>query len=412
MKYAYVVAASLILFQSTLMHPDNILDALRNFDNQLTALANMLQKEPQEAAVQIPGKEAFMRRALPSAPTAQQKELTETLFEETKLPAELVKIAAEYVSSFDGILEGTLNNEGAVRSLLPLPDETLISSSKGNIKIWNLHNKQLIRTIDAQLIPGGRTTSIVAVSLNTFASGSDDGSIKIWNLTTGELVRTLGEAVRPSSPNMLLAMRRDGKLISAFGSIITIWDPNSGTKITTKLRLNRSITSLGIAPNDTIVLAEHTSTRSPGTVTYLNAITLQESQAITLPKQFNDINIVVFPHGGIAAASHGQTISILPPSAQQGAIPQELSIGFQGTSFFSILAVLSDGRLASGHLSHSNAFESFTHDIIIWNYDEKTNTWNQQLALKSLKNNIFSLAALSNGGLVSGDEDGNINIWR
>lgn len=400
------------------------------------ALVIGLGTESQRAAQQLAIQKTFVQQT--KAVTPEGQELAKVLEEKTRFPPELAEIAVGYLEEKElkGTLEGTLDNKEAVRILLPLSEEILVSSSDGTLKIWDLKTKQLTRTIDAKIIEGGRITSLVKLSPNTFASGSNDGSIKIWN-TEGKLLRILREltvaANRVALPSTFLAVRHDGKLISARNSPslsgfhlvlnidITIWDQNSGIKIKETVLREKFVISLALAPSGNLVLAvlEHKtpegSEPTKAFVMYLDPITLRELQSIALPKQRELIEIVVLPNGTIAASSsNAQSISILPPSARQGTSPEELSLpvtkGF--ISLFEKLAVLSHGRLASSHLSYNTQSDNYTYQFIIWNYDEKSNRWMPQLTLEGHKYGISSLAVLPDGRLISGDAGGVINIWE
>jgi WD40 repeat protein len=127
-----------------------------------------------------------------------------------------------------------------VRSVAFSPDgSTLVSGSVDKtVKIWDVPNGRLIRTIDAH----SDNVNAVAYSPDgrLVASGSSDQSVKLWDPMTGTLVRKLDEA---DSEVLSLAFDPSGKLLAggtADGDF-DVWDVRTGelkASIETKAPVN------------------------------------------------------------------------------------------------------------------------------------------------------------------------------
>src|SRR5260370_33430474 len=78
-----------------------------------------------------------------------------------------------------------------VRSVAISPDGQTLSSGSDdkNIKLWNLSNGELVRTLTGH--SGYVYNVAISPDRQTLASGSVDKTIKLWNLSNGELVLTL-----------------------------------------------------------------------------------------------------------------------------------------------------------------------------------------------------------------------------
>lgn len=149
----------------------------------------------------------------------------------------------------DGNLIRTLfSHESGVIAVAISPDkQTLVSSSNDQtIKIWNLVTGELIRTLDGH--EGAVWSIAITPNGQTLVSGSGDKTIKIWNLQTGQLVNTLTHHL---SSVMSLAISPDGKtLVSGSNDkTIKIWNLATGELIQTITGHDDAVISLAISPD-------------------------------------------------------------------------------------------------------------------------------------------------------------------
>ncbi len=78
----------------------------------------------------------------------------------------------------------------SVLGLKMISSDILASGSLDNtVKLWNLTNGTLIRTLENHTKSIG--WSVDMLNSETFLSGSFDRTIKVWNFSTGELLRTI-----------------------------------------------------------------------------------------------------------------------------------------------------------------------------------------------------------------------------
>ena len=102
----------------------------------------------------------------------------------------------------------------------------LASGSKdGSIKLWNLQNGNLIRTLK------GNSLSVLSVAFSpdrkTLANGSGDGTINLWNLENGQLIRRF----RGHNDGVWsVAISRDGNTLvsGSWDKTVKLWDLHSG----------------------------------------------------------------------------------------------------------------------------------------------------------------------------------------
>lgn len=133
-----------------------------------------------------------------------------------------------------------------------LDGQTLVSSGGDQdrtIKIWNLDNGSLIRT----LIGHQRWISSVAVSPNgqILASGSADKTIKIWDFNTGNLINDIADpdevwSVAFSPDNQTLTSGSKDKTIK-------LWDFQAGVLIGVFAGFADVVRSVAISPDGQIL---------------------------------------------------------------------------------------------------------------------------------------------------------------
>jgi WD40 repeat protein/uncharacterized caspase-like protein len=115
------------------------------------------------------------------------------------------------------------------------PDgKTLASGSSGKtIKLWEVSNGRLIRSLDGH----GKHVEIVVFSPDgkTLASGSLDNTVKLWDVSSGSLIRSFDAQGNGVSS---VAFSPDGKMLASNGSVnngisdtAKLWDLSSGRLI-------------------------------------------------------------------------------------------------------------------------------------------------------------------------------------
>jgi WD40 repeat protein len=92
---------------------------------------------------------------------------------------------------------------------------------------------------------------------NTLFSGSADAKIKIWNIINGELIRTLSGH---NSWIWSLAILPDNTLVSGFDDIITIWNITKGKEVKILHGHNGSIWALVTFSDHSLISASGDST--------------------------------------------------------------------------------------------------------------------------------------------------------
>ncbi len=137
----------------------------------------------------------------------------------------------------------TFNDSSNVQAIAMSPDaSTLISGNwDPRIKVWNLTNGQLQRTLT------GHTHMVGALAISPngkiLASGSYDETIKLWDLDTGEVRHTLETYYQEARKQIAcLVFSPDGQILysGSLGGSTYYWDANTG-----KMLGNIGIISLG-----------------------------------------------------------------------------------------------------------------------------------------------------------------------
>jgi WD40 repeat protein len=128
----------------------------------------------------------------------------------------------------------TFNDSNDVEAIAISPDaSTLISGcSDDTIKVWNLTNGQLQRT----LVGHTHTVTALAISPNgqIIASGSYDGTIKLWDKDTGEVRHTLETYYEEARKQIAcLVFSPDGQILysGSGGGNTFYWDANTGKEL-------------------------------------------------------------------------------------------------------------------------------------------------------------------------------------
>lgn len=143
-------------------------------------------------------------------------------------------------------------NHDHVKTLALAPNCQLLASGSwnGSIKIWDLKNSTLIKTVDEHT--NNVNALVITPDNKKLISGSGDDTIKIWDLEKLSCITTLST---PNSLNEGLAITPDGNtLISGADGIISLWNLKNNTLITMLPENGRGISKLAITP-DGVTLA-------------------------------------------------------------------------------------------------------------------------------------------------------------
>ena len=110
-------------------------------------------------------------------------------------------------------------------SLLKLNSFQIVSNNDNQIKIWDLTERKLVKTIS------GHTqyiTCIIKIKKTKIASCSFDTTIKIWDSKSGDCLRTLVDQDNGELENLL---KLNEAQIVSFNNSIKLWDLQTGSCI-------------------------------------------------------------------------------------------------------------------------------------------------------------------------------------
>jgi len=285
----------------------------------------------------------------------------------------------------------TFNNSDQIAAIAISPDgSTLISGNwDPRIKVWNLTNGQLQRTLAGHT----RMVGALAISPNgkILASGSYDETIKLWDLDTGEVRHTIEIYSQAASKEIAcLVFSPDGQILysGSQGGNTYYWDANTG----------KNLGDLGITSLGSQLLAMSADGRTLAG-TYAGKLIVND-----LPRGTRRFKIQT-PHDSmsLAISRDGETVfigdyygNIHLWDARQG---QERSALRGHSGIVKAMAVSPDGRmLASGDKQGI---------IKLWELDSQTELCTLEGHSKGLTGLIFSR---DNQTLVS-SSDGSIKVW-
>lgn len=279
---------------------------------------------------------------------------------------------------------------------LPLPQvsigkqEILASGSDDNtVKIWNLRQKQVIRTLKAD--SGWVYTVAISPDGQSAIAGYQNKTIKLWNLNTGEKIRTLkGHQALVNS----VAISPDSQTVvsGSYDKTIKIWDFSTGKELRTLKGHTGEVLSVAISPNGEKIA-------SAGADRTIKIWQLKTGKEIhNIRGHSLDVNaLAISPNGQIlVSASDDKTIKLW-----------NLNTG-------------KDIRSFEGHTADVNAIAfSSNGEYIATGSDDKTvKVWqiNTGQAIHTFKGHtaeVYAIAFSPDGKtLVSGSKDKTIKIWQ
>ncbi len=250
----------------------------------------------------------------------------------------------------------------------------------------------------------GHTGSVGVLAVlpdGRLASGSDDNTIRLWDpATTFELARLEGHTHRVTA----LAVLIDGRLAScSIDRTIRLWDVSGESAAagaeTACIKCYSSIYALAVLPDGRLASGSDDGDiqlwdPKSGAATALISVSTEAVHALA-----------VLHDGWLAAASVFDSICLWDPGSMSGASrsagakPNYINGSAAGNcSWVRALAVLADGRLASG-----------LHDGTILLRAPGSGAFIS--ALQSTMKDVTALAALPDGRLASSSSDGSIRLW-
>lgn len=255
-------------------------------------------------------------------------------------------------------------------------------ASDYSIKIWNMNNGSLIRTLTGH---NATVSALAALRDGTLASGSFDSTIKIWNVTTGSLMKTLiGQSQRVTS----LAVLLDGTLVSAASdSVIKFWNVTTGALLRRISTNQNNLKKIDITPDQRLFFSGEYS-YSGSSLKVWDQISGTLINTIKIPYL---TTWVILPFGKLAyISSINNYISII--NFNTNSLVKTLNLGNNIT--FSDITLLVDGRFVS------TQFENSGPTIRIWDI----NTY-ALLKTNKMSENVNWLYPLSGRRLAEGMAD-------
>jgi WD40 repeat protein len=156
-----------------------------------------------------------------------------------------------------GVSEATLRGHSrGVTAITYLPqDNVLVSGSLDqNIRVWNIDNLEVIRTLNNHTGPIQQVAlrPSASVGLPLVATASQDRTVRLWQPTIGRLMRF----VRLSATPLGLAWTKDGSLIlvSTTDGQLVVVDPDTAQIVATRPALDDWAYAVAVHPTDDMLL--------------------------------------------------------------------------------------------------------------------------------------------------------------
>ncbi|MEG4046531.1 serine/threonine-protein kinase [Microcoleus sp. Pol17_C1] len=288
-------------------------------------------------------------------------------------------------------LQKSLNNVEGVNALALSPDgQTLVSSSFGTIKIWNVRTGGLVRTLNSVHSKKSVNTLAVSPDSSILASGGGDKNVILWDLKRGRRMRTI--PAHTAAVNAI-AFSRDGQTLASGSDdkTIRLWNVRTGSRLRTLSGHAGGVNAIALS-RDGKTLASGSEDK---TLRLWNLSTGEVRRIIT--GHGGPVTAVAFSPNGKIVASASTDKRIVLSNVQDG----KRTRTFKGhSSSVRTIAFSPDSRtLISGG-----------GNIIVW--DLKTGKERSTLSGHTQFVSSVAIAARDSKTFVTGSPDRTIKIWR
>ena len=184
-----------------------------------------------------------------------------------------------------------VGHSNLVNTVVFSPDGKIAASgsSDNGIKLWNVENGQLIKTLT------GHKSGVLALAFSPdgkmLASGSYDETIKLWNIESGKIIKSLIDSDNEESYGWTVAFSPDGKMLASENHFfIKLWNIETGQKINSFEKPSGYIKTVVFSPNgDTLV-----STNDYGAIIFWDVKTGKIIKSIDSPVKSAPNSILYF----------------------------------------------------------------------------------------------------------------------
>ncbi len=276
-----------------------------------------------------------------------------------------------------------------IRAIAIHPDSGILVSASfdGTIKLWLLPDGTPITTFESY----AKRITAVAVSEDgmTIASGGYDRHVRLWSLADGEILHQFQR--QPDTIQAVVFVPQKPMIVSATGTVVKLWSTQSGALIATLPHRFKSIRSLAMSPDGSVLAVGSLS----GTVEMWNPFSRKRIWQTSY--QLDGTTSVCFsPNGTTLACATGANIELLSLKRKRLGLLES-----RQPRALSAIAFSPDGQVLASASGHS---------IELWSIARKKRL---SPPLISHQKPVRSLAFTPNGQmLVSGGADHKLLLWN
>lgn len=228
----------------------------------------------------------------------------------------------------DDVWASDLNPGNMVYSVAYSPDGKIIAagSSDRAVRLWDARTGKLLRPPFE-----GHTSFVKSVAFSPDGSrivSCGNESIRIWDVRTGRTVRVFEE---PKSCFASVSFFPDGKKIVTAGSIVQVWDIESGrrTDMRTYDDASETVYSVAVSPDGSLIASGHNS------VFLLWDARTGRQLPFSYKGQSQEISSIAFSPDGtkVAAASRDGCIRIWGVDSGELIMPELLTVFFDAEDY-------------------------------------------------------------------------------